>query len=95
MTIGKRISVGLLGLAFGLTCVGTAGAQPIINSSTITSPDSSTKVGIDSTVTVEVSVFQSSADADLQVLAWLVSGGAEARAFDVLFDATEFEQPGR
>ena len=57
MRIGKRISVGLLGLAFGLTCAGTADAQPHINSSTITSPDAGAKVGIDSTVTVKVSVF--------------------------------------
>ena len=93
MRIGKRISVGLLSLAFGMMWAGTADAAPSVTTATIASPDSGTKVGIDGTVTVTVDVFQASADKDLQVLSWLVSGGDNATALDVLFDGTQFNSP--
>ena len=92
MRIGKRISVGLLSLALGFTA-GTADAQPDLVSVAISSPDSGKTVAIGGTVTVTASVFQSSADRDLTVLAWLVSGGATATAYDVLFDGSVSASP--
>ena len=87
MRFGKRISAGLMTLALGFA-VSTANAQPILQSLAITTATGS-KIGIDKTVVVTASVFQSSADANLQVIAWLVSDGdGAATAYDVLFDGS-------
>jgi hypothetical protein len=89
MRIGKRISAGLMTLALGFA-VTTANAQPILQTATLKiTTAAGTKVGIGKTVTVTADVFQSSADAELQLLVWLISDGAGASVItDVLFDGT-------
>ncbi|NKB70733.1 MAG: hypothetical protein GKR89_26995 [Candidatus Latescibacteria bacterium] len=81
----------LLLLTLSSLLLSTAGAQPLLIDLQIHAPAPGAIRGIDSLFTVEATVAQIGANADLQIFLWLVHGGADAQPQDVLADATVFD----
>jgi len=87
MSMAKGLSKIALSAVFGVVLLGqSADAQPVINSVTVTSPDSNTVLAIGGTVTVVISANEFGAPTNLTALAWLVSD--KTNPASVLFDNT-------